>query len=138
MTNSEVAAFRFANFKITKSDFDFALDRGANLNINFKLSGEHYVKTNVFKLVIETLVSNQKEEIIIRVLSESMFNFSGIEDKDLMNYFVGNAPAIVFPYVRAYIGTLSTLSGYPPLLLPTLNLSKLSKKLEESITRITE
>ena len=138
MMNSEVAAFRFANFKITKSDFDFSLERGANLNINFNLSGEHYVKTNVFKLVIETLVNNQKEEILIRVLSESMFNFSGIEDKDLMNYFVGNAPAIVFPYVRAYIATLTTLSGHSSLLLPTLNLSNLSKDLEEHITQIME
>jgi len=138
MTNSEIAAFRFANFKIIKSDFDFSLERGANLNINFKLSGEHFIKTNVFKLIIETLVNNQKEEILIRVLSESLFNFSGIEDKDLMDYFVGNAPAIVFPYVRAYIGTLSTLSGYSPLLLPTLNLSKLSKDLEKNITQITE
>ncbi len=138
MTTPEKAAFRFANFKISKSDFDFSLDRGTNLNISFKLSGQHFVKTNVFKLIIETLVNNQKEEILIRIQSESLFNFSGIQDDDLMNYFVGNAPAIVFPYIRAYIGTLTTQSGYPPLLLPTLNLSKLSKDLEENITKITE
>lgn len=138
MTTPEIAAFRFADFKISKSDFDFSLDRGINLNISFKLSGQHFVKTNVFKLIIETLVNNQKEEILIRILSESNFNFSGIEDKDLMDYFVGNAPALVFPYIRAYVGTLTTLSGYPPLLLPTLNLSKLAKDLEKNITQITE
>jgi preprotein translocase subunit SecB len=138
MTTPETAAFSFANFKISKSDFDFSLERGVNLNISFNLSGQHFVKTNVFKLIIETLVNNHKEEIVIRILSESIFNFTGIEDKDLMNYFVGNAPAIVFPYIRAYVGTLTTLSGYPPLLLPTLNLSKLSKDLEQNITQITE
>lgn len=138
MTDTEIAAFRFVDFKIIKSDFDFSFERGTNLNISFNLSGQHFIQTNVFKLIIETLVNNHKDELLIRIQSESLFNFSEIPAENLMNYFIENAPAIVFPYIRAYIGTLTTQSGYPALLLPTLNLSNLSKSLEENITRITE
>ena len=36
-----------------------------------------------------------------------------------------NAPAIAFPYLRSYVSNLTMLSGYEPLMLPTLNFAKL-------------
>ena len=48
-------------------------------------------------------------------------------DEDLTNkqlFFSQNAPAILFPYIRAYISALTALSGIPTITLPTLNLSK--------------
>jgi len=32
-----------------------------------------------------------------------------------------SAPAMVFPYVRAFITTLSTNCGLPPIIIPTIN-----------------
>ncbi len=32
-----------------------------------------------------------------------------------------NAPAIAYPFLRSYVATLLTLSGYNPLMLPTIN-----------------
>ena len=42
-----------------------------------------------------------------------------------------NAPAMVFPFVRSYISNLTTLSGYPNILLPTYNFLDTSKYLDE-------
>ena len=56
-----------------------------------------------------------------------------VEESQISNYFFVNAPAILFPYIRAYIATLTTLSGYlKPITLPTLNLISLAKKLEKN------
>ena len=34
-----------------------------------------------------------------------------------------NGPAIVFPYIRSFISSMSSLSGFETITLPTLNLS---------------
>ncbi len=40
--------------------------------------------------------------------------------------FVGvNAPAIAYPYMRAYISTFCALSGFEPVILPTVNFQAL-------------
>lgn len=39
-----------------------------------------------------------------------------------------NAPAIAFPYVRAYISNLTLQSGYTAVMLPSINFVELSKK----------
>ena len=46
-----------------------------------------------------------------------------IDEKMRASFFNVNAPAILFPYVRAHITTLTSLSGIKPIILPTLNLS---------------
>ena len=67
----------------------------------------------------------------------SNFSFdSQIEITQLNKYFYMNAPAILFPYIRAYISTLSVLSGIEPITLPTLNLSGLGKELEKNTVEI--
>ena len=53
-------------------------------------------------------------------------------------YFYTNAPAILFPYIRAYISTLTNLSGYKPINLPTLNLTSLREELEKNTTEVEE
>ena len=51
-------------------------------------------------------------------------------------YFYTNAPAILFPYIRAYISTLTNLSGYKPINLPTLNLTSLREDLEKNTSEV--
>lgn len=39
-----------------------------------------------------------------------------------------NAPAIAFPYLRAYISNLTLQSGYDPIILPSINFIALAKE----------
>jgi preprotein translocase subunit SecB len=41
-----------------------------------------------------------------------------------------NAPAIAFPYIRAYISNLTLQSGFNPVMLPSINFIKLNKDSE--------
>jgi preprotein translocase subunit SecB len=67
-----------------------------------------------------------------------VFEFESAEDFDQVrdDYFAKNAPAIIFPYIRAYISTLTTQSGLFTVQLPTLNLSQLAGSLINSIEEL--
>ena len=48
--------------------------------------------------------------------------------------FIGlNAPAILFPYLRAYVSNITALSGMQPIIMPTLNLSTICKDMVEKL-----
>lgn len=53
----------------------------------------------------------------------------GIDHKFQESPFVGvNAPAIAYPYMRAFITTFCALSGYEPVILPAVNFQALYNK----------
>lgn len=60
--------------------------------------------------------------------------FKFIADCEITDEFMNgtfpkiNAPAIAFPYVRAYISNLTLQSGYTAIMLPSINFVELSKK----------
>jgi preprotein translocase subunit SecB len=66
-----------------------------------------------------------------------LFKFTGDFD-EVKNFLYLNAPAILFPYLRAYISTLTTLSGLDTYTLPTMNLSSLKDELEKSIEKLEQ
>ena len=39
-----------------------------------------------------------------------------------------NAPAIAFPFIRAYISNFTLQSGFEPVILPSINFVKLAKE----------
>ena len=84
------------------------------------------------------------KEIIIRLNAEivKVLQQSEVQNKlmDLGLQPVGNsvtefakisAPAIGFPYVRAFMSTLSIQAGLPPIILPSINFIQFSKELEK-------
>ena len=49
------------------------------------------------------------------------------EEKKLSPFFSINAPAIAYPFLRAYVANFLLSSGYDPELLPTINFVKLAE-----------
>ena len=61
------------------------------------------------------------------------FEFQDVERiEDIPDYFYANSIAILFPYVRAFVSTLTLQANVPPMVLPTLNLFPLQKILQEN------
>jgi preprotein translocase subunit SecB len=58
--------------------------------------------------------------------------FDTTEDVDenfMKSHFVGmNAPAISYPYMRAFVGQMLLISGYKPITLPTINFQEIFKR----------
>ena len=53
-------------------------------------------------------------------------------------YFLTNAPALIFPYVRSYISAVTALSGLSAINLPVMNLSSLKPLLQANISVVDE
>lgn len=51
---------------------------------------------------------------------------------EIPNYFYANSLAIIFPYIRAFVSTITLQSNMHPIVLPTVNLMGLSEKLKRN------
>ena len=70
-------------------------------------------------------INDEHNALVIKIKTQGFFEFdSDLEQKEKDVFFRTSAPAILFPYIRAYITTLSSLSGVKPVILPTLNMSQ--------------
>lgn len=129
----KTTGFQFVEHIIRKSIF---LKNSGNskskYDINILPSGIINVEKNEFQLSLEVVLSNKKEESLINVDIVGLFKYSG-ELEEVKNFLYLNAPAILFPYLRAYISALTSLSGSETFTLPTMNLVGLRSELESKV-----
>ena len=126
----------FKNFFVKESYIKFNKIEDLDINVDFKTSGLVLKGKKVFILTIETIISENNNNLSINLKTDSFFEFYDNDDieKLINSFFIVNAPAITFPYIRAYISSLSALSGLTTIILPTLNLTKIGNSLKQNIT----
>lgn len=135
MNNS---SFQFKGYKIIESHIKQNHENIAHdLKLSFSPKGEIDKTQSIFLLTLETKIEDDNNAFSANIIAKATYTF----DKDadpahIDNFFYINAPAILFPYIRAYISTLTTLSGTKPVTLPTLNLSSLGKDLKDNTTTL--
>lgn len=111
-----------------------------NININQE-NDDNLFKLNVdrdfpednsrkFSILFNFEIKNEKFELEI----SSTFNFAVdevIDEKFKISDFPRvNAPAIAFPYLRAYISNFTLQSGFNPVMLSSINFVKFPQKSE--------
>ena len=134
----ENSTFQFDNFKILRSLFE--LNENAEvgeLSVGFKSEGKLDFDKGKFNLGLGIFISDSAETIKIEIDAIGYFSFENLERESLSNFLFINAPAILFPYLRAYISSLTTLSGIRPIVLPTLNLTSLREDLESNVEEVS-
>lgn len=120
------AKFRFLDFRIQESRISI---KDANLisdqlNVNFEQSEYLSDEESLFKYKMSVGIEDDNKYLNIQIVASGLFEFDkNLTDLEKQAFFSVNAPAILFPYVRAYITTLTSLSGIKPVILPTLNMS---------------
>lgn len=122
----KIAKFRFLGYKITDSKIH--VDPDKDVSKQFDVFFDKTVGVNEanhrMRLLLEASIDSADKAMHIEVKAEGFFEFEqDITEQERDVFFRTSAPAILFPYVRAYIGALSSLSGVAPVILPTLNLS---------------
>lgn len=125
--------FKFNDFKIIKSYIEFPNKDNFDQGINIEIKPSGVRDGNLFNLTLDTTIKNDDGALNINVVMVGEFEFKDIPEDRLGIYFVVNAPAIMFPYIRSYIATLSSLSGIPTITLPTLNMTSLAEELSKNI-----
>ncbi len=120
----QVAKFRLTNFSVKKSLIEVNGEIKGNLNVEFNESaGINDVEHNYLH-TFDVIIKDENNALNINVVAEGYFEFdSDIDEQMKENFFKVNAPAILYPYVRAYISALTSLSGYATITLPTLNIA---------------
>lgn len=65
------------------------------------------------------------------------FQVEGPLPNDLVanDFVMINAPAIAYPYLRAYVSQLTLISGVQPVLLPVVNFVELAKTMRERLAQ---
>lgn len=135
--NMKKSDFQFDSFIVTKSLFELNHNLDfLDLNINFKPTGKLDKTNNKFNLILGVKINDTSNNLNIDVEFIGYFKYTNLDDSDIKIFLYQNAPAILFPYIRAYISTLTTLSGINPIVLPTLNLVHLKDDLLNNIEEV--
>ena len=121
------SVFQFKGYKIIESSIrlDQISEPSPELNVSFNQTvgvneGDHKVR---LEMVCTIMDKNEALKVVVKALGFFVFeDIPSAEDKE--TFFRVSAPAILFPYIRAYITSLTALSGIKPVILPTLNLTK--------------
>ncbi len=134
------ATFSLENFIFSKVELNFPSDLTDELNLKFTPIGEYNEAEGQFSLTFIFEASFKSEtamDPIVTVQCDSTFIFV---DKpifeELPPYFYRNSIAILFPYVRAFVTTVTTQANIRPIILPTMNLSSLEVPLKQATTVI--
>ena len=73
----------------------------------------------------------EKKQIIISVKMLGVFKKLNTEGISIDKFAKINAPAIIFPFIREHIATLSLKAGIYPILLPPINFVKLGEEKQD-------
>lgn len=136
----EKASFSLIRYSFDKVDIDYTRKNEDGIRVNFDPSGLFKQKDDKseYRLrFIFTATNKGSENPFVEIECNALFEFSaniGIED--IPEYFYVNSIAILFPYVRAFVSTITLQSNYPALVLPTMNLMSLAGPLKENTKEI--
>jgi preprotein translocase subunit SecB len=97
---------------------------GFNLDVGTKIPVEDDAQNFSIELRTELQL---KEGYIVKIVYLSEFETNQPIDDDFRNsnFPKVNAPAIAFPFFRAFISTFLLNAGYEPIILPSINFTKL-------------
>lgn len=125
------AAFSLNGYRFNKVSLDLAgLKQDSVFDLDFKPSGLFHQNTGAFRLTFLFSAKIANVEVIsVNCQAEFMFE-SARTLEDIPDYFYANSIAILFPYVRAFVSTVSLQANIPPIIIPTLNLSPLKDYLK--------
>ena len=128
----EKAAFKLVRYHFTKASLDFNIPEKAELNIGFSPRGEFNSEDSTYKLDFDIKVEcKETDKEVISVSCVALFSFNEkITISEIPEYFYPNSLAIIFPYIRAFVSTISLQANVTPVVLPTVNLMGLTEVLK--------
>lgn len=137
----EQASFKFKDYKIIEFGFNSSNIIGDEIALKIDPEGVFNKSDRTFRLTFNFYAFNKADspgQNFVNCKMSANFQFSEdvIELENIPTYFYANSIAIVFPYLRAFISSLTIQANLKPMILPTMNLSSLSAPLKESVTVI--
>ncbi|HIY89198.1 MAG TPA: protein-export chaperone SecB [Candidatus Bacteroides pullicola] len=129
---TKISPFKFNGYLVKHSEINLSenIPDGEELRIDIEPSGVKRGKDFTLTLCIHLYDNGGLIDVKAEVLG--YFTLKN-EEANVPDFLTRNAPAILFPYVRAYVSLLTSLSGKGTINLPTLNLSGLEGELRKNM-----
>jgi preprotein translocase subunit SecB len=130
------AQLNFVNFVVTKFLFEkLPTNEGEGL---FEFTPQAVIdrKKKQFHINFDLELVDAELQFDVKMVSVGIFEYD-VEDEDvLLNFLSINGPAIIFPYIRSFISSMTALSGFDTITLPTLNLSSHKENIISSLIEL--
>jgi len=97
---------------------------------SFKLSTGNFFpekENNKFGIVFNVLINDVRFDMNVEISFVFELEEAVTEVFKVSDFLKVNAPAIAFPYVRAFISNITLQSGFEPIILPSINFANLGK-----------
>ncbi|MGB3976290.1 MAG: protein-export chaperone SecB [bacterium] len=96
-----------------------------NINIQHKFSD----KDNRFvEVIMDITIKSEDDLLSLQIVIHGGFKgCQDMPDKLFKSMYSVNAPAILYPFARAYIASCTSQSGIPAVILPLINLTESNK-----------
>lgn len=132
------AAFRLENYSFNKVTIDLEKRKSKEITISFEPAGKYTTANSVYELNISVHATTEgSDQPFTSIQCLANFSFEHVSSFDeIPSYFYRNAIAIIFPYLRAFVSTVTLQANIPPVILPTMNLSSLEKPLRDNTIQI--
>jgi preprotein translocase subunit SecB len=128
MVETKSAAFKFVRFQIPVFSYNESGKKESILKLDFVPNGKYCQEDGIFKLDLEFSGTEDDEEkkLIIYARCVAFFEFEkDLPFSEIPSYFYKNAIAIVFPYIRSFISTMTLQANSGLIMLGLMNLSSL-------------
>lgn len=109
------------------------IPEGARLNINFHQDNKIFEEEYSASLTAElTLSKDDKVYLDMKTTFVGIFaQIINEKNMDMNNFIKNHAPAIILPYIREHVTTLTQKSGIGPIIIPPINIIALLNKSSE-------
>ena len=117
-----MAIVSLKGYKVDKIDFVAKLENGTQVQLSNKYSyNVQYGKNNMCKCVfdIEVYDSKNPDKFKVGVIMTGFFSFTEGETKERIHAASFKA---LFPYVKAFITTITANCGIPPIMIPDIDI----------------
>lgn len=129
------ASFSFIGYRLDQVRINARNHSSSNLSIAFQTAGLFDLASSDFELLLKVSVFEDGKASTPYVEVECIGDFHfepATTFEAIPDYFYANSIAILFPYIRAYVSTVTVQANLPAVILPTLNLSSLGESLREN------
>lgn len=132
MVETKSAAFKFIRFQIPVFSYNESDKKESILKLDFVPTGKYCQIDGKFKLDLEFSGSEDDDERkqVIYAKCVAFFEFEkDLPFSEIPIYFYKNAIAIVFPYIRSFVSTMTLQANSGLIMLSLMNLSVLEAPL---------
>lgn len=130
------AAFKLDTYHFVKATLNFDIPNDTKLNIDIFPSGIYKQSKGIYILSFDVIIICQETNCeVVNVSCEAQFSFNEpVQIEKIPEFFYPNSLAILFPYIRSFVSTITLQANVRPILIPTINLMGLTSKLRSNTT----